>query len=73
MGHGMGRRRALRIHHELHDARAIAQVDEDEAAVVAPTSDPARQRQLAAGVLGARLTAQHVPIGAHAFRTLRST
>ena len=65
--------RALGIHHELHDAGAVAQVDEDEAAVIAPPADPARERQLAAGVLRARLAAQHVPIGAHSARTLRST
>ena len=53
--------RALGVHHELHDARAVAQVDEDEAAVIAPPADPARERQLAARVLRARLTAQHVP------------
>ena len=58
-------RASARVHHELHDARAVAQVDEDEAAVVAPAADPARERQLAARVLGARLAAQHVPIGAH--------
>ena len=65
--------RALGVDHELHDARAVAQVDEDEVAVVAPPADPARERQLAAGVLRARLPAQHVPIGAHCPRTLRST
>jgi hypothetical protein len=41
--------------------------------VIAPPADPARERQLASRVLQARLTAQHVPIGAHSPRTLRST
>ena len=34
----------LRVEDELHDARAVAQVDEDQAAVVAAVVDPARDR-----------------------------
>ena len=64
--HGVRLGRVLGVHHELHDARAVAQVDEDEPAVIAPPTDPARQRQHASRVLRARLTAQHVPVGAHA-------
>ena len=66
-------RRPLGIHHELHDARAVAQVDEDQPAVIAAPADPARERELPARVLDARLSAQHVPVGAHWSRTLRST
>ncbi len=73
MRRGVRLGRVLGVHHELHDARAVAQVDEHEPAVIAPPADPARERQLASRVLRARLTAQHVPVGAHASRTLRST
>ena len=70
---GMRLGRVLRVHDELHEAGAVSQVDEYEPAVIAPSTDPARQRQHTSRVLGARLTAQHVPVGAHASRTLRST
>ena len=73
MRHGVCLRGALGVDHELHDARAVAQVDEHEPAVIAPPTDPARERQLSSRVLRARLAAQHVPVAAHAFRTLRST
>jgi hypothetical protein len=38
------RRRAIRIADDLHETLAVAEVDEDDAAVVAPAMDPARQR-----------------------------
>ena len=44
-----------RIEHELHDATAIPQVDEDEPAVVAATGDPAGQADLASDVGGTQL------------------
>ena len=34
---------AIRVEHHLHDAGAVPQVDEDEAAVVAPAMNPAGQ------------------------------
>ena len=37
-------RGTVRIEDDLHQALAIAQVDEDDAAVVAPAVDPAHQR-----------------------------
>ena len=51
---------ALRVDHELGDPRAVAEVDEDEPAVVAPARDPAGERQRPADVLGARLAAHEV-------------
>ena len=45
----MGLRRGLRVEHQLHDPRALAQVDEDQTAVVAPPVHPARDPRLAAG------------------------
>ena len=36
--------RAIRIAHDLHQAFAVAQVDEDDAAMIAPAMDPARHR-----------------------------
>ena len=53
---------ALTEHHLRHSGR-VAQVDEDDAAVVAPTRNPARQRHLLTGVGGPQRTcgvgAQH--------------
>ena len=53
-------RRALRIDHELCDARVVAEVDEDEAAVVAPARHPPGERQLAPDVRRSRLAAHQV-------------
>ena len=39
----------------------------------AAPADPPRERQVTARVIVTRLPAQHVPVGTHAFRTLRST
>ncbi len=59
----MGRRRVGRIDHDLGDPVAVAQVEEDQLAVIAPTVDPARQAggrpgvgrpELAAGVTAIR-------------------
>ena len=55
-----GRGRALGVDDELCDARVVAQVDEDEAAVIPPGRDPARKRQRLADVLGTRLAAHDV-------------
>ena len=46
LGHGEGVARGLRVHDELHEPRAVAQVDEDEPAVVAAAVDPARDADL---------------------------
>src|SRR5258705_758038 len=57
-------RRAVmhRIHHELHDTRAIAQIDKDKAAMIAPRLDPSPERNLAADVSGTNLSAQVSPL-----------
>ena len=47
----------LGVERDLRHARAVAQVDEDEAAVVAAVPDPAGQRDGLADVLGAELAA----------------
>ena len=52
--------RALRVDHELHLAGVVAQVDEDEAAVVAARVGPARDGQPFADVLGAQFAAVKV-------------
>ena len=48
-------RRLRRVEDELHEAAAVAQVDEDQAAVVAPAVHPAGEAHLAAHVGGAEL------------------
>ena len=53
-------RRALGVDHELRDPGAVAQVDEDEPAVVAAPRGPAGERQPLADVLGPRLAAHEV-------------
>src|SRR5208283_1227968 len=45
------------IHHELHDSFAVAKVDEDKAAMIAPGLHPTPQRNLAANVSGANRAA----------------
>ena len=47
-------RRGVGVDHDLDDAALVAQVDEDEPAEVAAPRDPARERDLAADVVGAR-------------------
>src|SRR5581483_11440276 len=53
-------RRVLRVDDELADPGPVAQVDEDEAPMVAPGVDPAGQDQRPADVLGADLAAQEI-------------
>src|SRR3989304_6066032 len=48
-------RRLGRVEDHLHQPAAVAQVDEDEAAVVAPAVHPAGQRHVLAGVILAQL------------------
>ena len=57
-GEGFGR--PLGVDHELADAGAIAQVDEDESAVIAARVRPARERQLLADRVGAHFAAHEV-------------
>jgi hypothetical protein len=45
-------RRALGVDHELHRARSVSQVDEDQPAVVAAAVHPPRNARLCAGALG---------------------
>src|SRR5205814_10175111 len=45
----------LRVEHDLHNAAAVPQVDEDQSALVAATVHPARERYVAAGVAGAKV------------------
>ena len=54
--------RGLRVEHELHDARAVAQVDEDQPAVVAAAVHPAGDARLRAGALGGQLAAPGVAV-----------
>ena len=42
---------------DLHDARSVAQVDEDDAAVVAPSVDPAGQRDIGPSVFASQVAA----------------
>ena len=58
------------VEHELHEARLVAQVDEHQAAVVAPPCDPSRQDDPPALVLGAQAAAE---IGAPAHRRSSET
>ena len=57
VGGGIGLLGLLRVEHHLGDAVAVAQVDEDQRAVVAAAVHPARQAHLLALVLGAQLAA----------------
>ena len=54
-------RRALGVHDDLAQTGAVAQVDENEAAVVPPGVRPAGETQSAADVVRAHLAAQKVP------------
>ena len=51
---------AARVEDELHETGAVAQVDEDEVAVVAPARHPAGDAYLAAHVGDAQLAGQRV-------------
>ena len=55
----------LRAEDDLGDARAVAQVDEDDAAVVAARIDPAGERGGLAHVGGAELVAGMGTVAAH--------
>src|SRR5207253_2390554 len=55
----------LRVDHELDDPRVVAQVDEDEAAVVAAPRGPAGDRQPTTLVRGAELPAIDISPVAH--------
>jgi hypothetical protein len=46
----------------LHDAAAVAEIDEDKPAVIAPALRPAEQNQLAAHGVDARLAAIIAPL-----------
>ena len=50
--------RELLVEHDLGDAGAVAQVEEDEVAVIAAAVDPAHQHHLFAGVGGAQCAAE---------------
>ena len=52
--------RPLGVDHELADAGAVAQVDEDEAAVVAARVRPARERQPLSDLFGANVAAHEI-------------
>ncbi len=60
---GSRRRRLHLVNHDLSQAVAVAQVDEDEPAVVAPAMDPARDPDLTPGVSRAQLAASDVAVG----------
>jgi hypothetical protein len=53
------------VQHQLGQAVVVAQVDEDQAAVVALAVDPARQAHIGAGVGGAQGAAVVGAIGVH--------
>ncbi len=53
---------ALLVEYNLGYARAVAQVDEDEIAVIAPPVDPAHQSDRAAGIGRAQLAAAVRPL-----------
>src|SRR5450759_2105468 len=59
-GRRLGRFRL--VDHDLSQAVAVAQVDEDEPAVVAPAMDPASDPDLTPGVGSAQLTARDVAV-----------
>ena len=53
-------RRVLGVDDELAEAGVVAEVDEDEAAVIPPAMGPAGERDAPTHVLGPRLAAHHV-------------
>ena len=57
--------RELRVDHELRDPAAVAQVDEDQAAVVAAACDPAGEDELLADELLRRLAGHVCAPGGH--------
>ena len=63
LGHGEGVARGLRVHDELHEPRAVAQVDEDQPAVVAAAMDPAGDADLGAAARGGQVAGPGVAEG----------
>src|SRR5437764_5077618 len=63
----------VRVEHELHDPRAVTQVDEDQPAVVAPAVYPARHPGLGAGALARHLAAPRVAVLVRAGRVLHES
>ena len=59
----VSRGRVRRIERDLHDARAVAQIDEHEAAEVAPAMDPAAEADVRADVLEPKRAAERVAKG----------
>ena len=53
----------LRVYDELHEARAVAQVDEDQPAVVAAAVDPAGHADLGAAARGGQVAGPGVAEG----------
>jgi hypothetical protein len=49
--------REVLIEDDLGDAGAVAEVEEDEVAVIAASVDPPHQHNIFAGIAGAKLTA----------------
>ena len=62
VGDGVSGRRLLGVHHDLRHAVAIAQIQEDEMAVVAAAMHPAGHADGAARVVGSQLAAGHVAV-----------
>ncbi len=54
---GVEGRRVIRIAHDLHQALAVAQIDEDHAAVIAPPVHPAAERHVPVDQRGIQLAA----------------
>ena len=54
--------RVLGMEHELDDSRAVAQVDEDQPAVVAPAVHPAGHAGIGVGPVGGQLLAPGVAV-----------
>ena len=53
---------ALLVEYNLGDARAVAQVDKDEIAVIAPPVDPAHQSNRGPRIAGAQFAAAVRPL-----------
>ncbi len=70
---GVGLWRRVGVEHELDDPGAVAQVDEDQPAVVAAAVDPAGDARLRAGPLGGQLAAPAVPVGVRARSALHAS
>ena len=61
-GLGVSCRAELFVEDDLRDAAAVADVEEDEVAVVAAAVDPAHEDYVLAGVFGAELSAAVRPL-----------